>query len=97
MSRRRHQPAVATAEITPEVADVHYEQGNRDAWRTILGHCVKSLNGTQLDAEHLQLERESTVRMLRNVCERFGDNDWTPQLHLADVIEKHLLSHLEHE
>jgi hypothetical protein len=95
MSRRRNQPA--TNEVTPEIADVHYEQGTRAAWRTVLAHCVKNLNDAPLDAEHLLLEREATVNMLRTVCERFGDNDWTPQLHLADVIEKHLLRHLANE
>jgi hypothetical protein len=33
--------------------------------------------------------------MLRRVCAKFGDNDWSDDLRLADVLEKHLLRHLE--
>ena len=33
--------------------------------------------------------------MLRQVCAKYGDNDWPDNLHLADVIEKHLLRNLE--
>ena len=39
-------------------------------------------------------ERESVVFALRDICDAWGDNDWTSDLHLADVIEKHLHNHL---
>ncbi len=39
-------------------------------------------------------EREATVAMLRAVCAEYGDNDWPDNLHLADVIEKHLWRNL---
>lgn len=42
----------------------------------------------------LRGERDATVKMLRDVCADFGDNDWADELHLADVIEKHLARHL---
>jgi hypothetical protein len=35
-------------------------------------------------------ERADAVRELREICEDFGDNDWEDDLHLADVIGKHL-------
>lgn len=35
--------------------------------------------------------------MLRQVCDEFGDNDWPDNLHLADVIEKHLWDELRAE
>ena len=35
-------------------------------------------------------ERAQTVLALREVCGEFGDNDWSDNLHLADVVEKHL-------
>lgn len=34
------------------------------------------------------------VALLRAECALEGDNDWTEDLHLADVIEKHLLRKL---
>lgn len=40
------------------------------------------------------IERVAVVRVLRKVCERFGDNDWEDELHLGDVIEKHLEPYL---
>jgi hypothetical protein len=37
------------------------------------------------------VHREDVGKMLRMACEEFGDNDWPDNLHLADVLEKHLL------
>ena len=40
------------------------------------------------------LEREDAIAQLRDLCEHFGDNEWSEDLHLADIIEKHLGKHL---
>lgn len=40
------------------------------------------------------LERQEILNQLRRVCNDFGDNDWPDDLHLGDVIEKHLAGHL---
>jgi hypothetical protein len=42
-------------------------------------------------------EREQAVASLRDICRQFGDNDWPDDLHLADVLDKHLGRHLEGE
>jgi predicted secreted protein len=46
------------------------------------------------------IERAQVVRYLRYLCAQFGDNDWEDNLHLEDVIEKHLMrylyEHIEH-
>lgn len=42
----------------------------------------------------LILEREDAIMALRAVCEEYGDTDWSPKLHLSDIIEKHLHNHL---
>lgn len=39
-------------------------------------------------------ERQETIKSLRGLCKDFGDNDWPDDLHLADVIEKHLGKYL---
>lgn len=40
------------------------------------------------------LEREGAIAQLRILCGRIGDLDWGDQLHLADIIDKHLGQHL---
>lgn len=71
--------------------------GDRAAWKTMLELCLKHLGYD--DPESMKLawisEREAAVAMLREVCEWHGDNEWGNNLHLADVIEKHLYRHLE--
>lgn len=39
-------------------------------------------------------ERAQVVVLLRELCADFGDNDWPDNLHLYDVIEKHLARRL---
>ena len=36
-------------------------------------------------------ERQEVVAILRRLCAEPGDNDWPDNLHLSDVIEKHLI------
>jgi len=43
----------------------------------------------------LVAQLEETRAALRRVCEEHGDNDWRDDLHLADVVEKHLGRHLD--
>jgi hypothetical protein len=69
--------------------------GNRAAWTRILSEAIRELGPSAPDAARLIRERAEVVAMLRQVCEVFGDNDWPDDLHLADVIEKHLWRHLE--
>lgn len=44
---------------------------------------------------NLVAERQDVVRLLREICAEYGDNDWPDNLHLYDVIEKHLWRHLD--
>lgn len=39
-------------------------------------------------------ERENCIKILRELCADYGDNDWTDDTNLADVLEKHLAKHL---
>lgn len=75
-----------------------WESGRRSAWLTILADAVKNLGGyTDLDAGRAAwiIERERAVAALRSVCAKHGDNDWTDDLDLSDVIEKHLERYLD--
>lgn len=42
-----------------------------------------------------KMERTEVVNSLRRLCTDYGDNDWDSNLSLEDVIEKHLVRHLD--
>ena len=69
-----------------------WDDGWRQAWRTALSTAASQLGYDEPLAATSALiaEREDAIRTLRDVCEEFGDNDWAADLHLSDIIEKHL-------
>lgn len=75
-------------------------EGERRALLGILAHVtsrLQSLGGSTVlcnTAAHVA-ERQEAIAKLREVCAEHGDNDWPDDLHLADIIEKHLFRHLE--
>ena len=78
--------------------DVDYERGRRRALVGVLGQCLRELRYDTHDyAERGRYvaEREEAIAVLRRACEQFGDNNWAENLSLADIIEKHLVRHLE--
>jgi hypothetical protein len=77
--------------------DRAYTAGERAAWSALLRTALRELGDEAPDAARLALEREETLSKLRQVCEEFGDTDWPDNLHLRDVIEKHLLPYLDDE
>jgi hypothetical protein len=40
-------------------------------------------------------ERAKAIVALREVCKNYGDNDWPDNLNLADIVNNHLLRHLQ--
>ena len=42
----------------------------------------------------LQRERRAAIAALREICEDFGDNDWSDDTPLVDIIRQHLAPHL---
>ncbi len=77
-------------------------EGHRAAWRSLLGRALRELRGDgvavedpELRAAALLAEREDVRVALRRVCETYGDNDWKDDLHLGDVVSKHLECYLE--
>lgn len=73
-----------------------YLQGVRSSYSHILQECIKELGYKNPKAQKTSwiLEREAIIAQLRDLCGKFGDNDWDEKLHLGDVIEKHLGNHL---
>lgn len=80
-----------------EKEEAIYEQGSRSAWASMLRECVRELGYKSDEGSKAAWisEREAAVAMLRQVCAEHGDNDWPDDLHLADIIEKHLWRNLE--
>lgn len=75
--------------------DQMFLRGMNAAYRGMLGACLRGLSYDEMpEAVQLITERADAIAQLRTACEHFGDNDWDDRLHLADVIEKHLLAHL---
>ncbi len=72
-----------------------YEQGSQMAWQAMLSECLRHLapHGP-LTVERLVLERAAAISVLRRLCADHGDNEWDDDLHLADILEKHLERHL---
>jgi len=77
--------------------ELDYEKGRRAALTSVLSHVLRELDYCLGEADRLHwlvVEREAAIAALRSVCEDYGDNDWKDNLHLADIIEKHLERHL---
>jgi len=50
--------------------------------------------GPITDPDYDEQERREIISALRDACSEIGDNDWPDDLHIADIIEKHLARHL---
>lgn len=75
------------------MSEQDYVNGNQRAWLTMLNECISQLGSP--DPARWIAERADVVLALRSICAEFGDNDWPDDLHLRDVIEKHLARHLQ--
>ncbi len=85
-----------------DVTERHWIEGNRAAWRSILQRAASELVGDGVAKESPEIrvavllaERDAARAVLRRLCENYGDNDWPDDLHLVDVIEKHLERHFD--
>lgn len=74
------------------MSEQDYINGMRSALTHMLAHVLKELgyDGSEGAATKWILEREAAISTLRRICEDYGDNDWPNDLHLSDIIEKHL-------
>lgn len=61
-----------------------YLEGSRMAWLSMLRTCLKELGVDDPEAERVRwvIERQETVRALREVCGEHGDNNWPDDRHL---------------
>lgn len=72
-----------------------YVEGRRWALTGMADYFAREL-GEGAHAEFLRWysERQQLVSALRRVCGRHGDNEWSDDLDLVDVVEKHLERYL---
>ena len=78
--------------------EASYIEGQRQVRTRLLADCIRELGyGKDTDAglAKLIVEREEAIAQLRRVCETHGDNDWDENLHMGDIIEKHLGKYLD--
>lgn len=77
-----------------------YVDGMTSVYRELLGVALRGLHREPMpetlesaQKRIAQLETHLTdVRgTLRRLCADYGDNDWDDDLHLSDVLEKHLV------
>jgi len=69
-----------------------YAKGEKAVWLRMLREAAGHLS---LSEQPFSTERADVVALLRALCSEYGDNDWPDDLHLSDVIEKHLIRHLD--
>lgn len=75
-----------------DVVDCAYKAGKRRAWKDFLSQVLRDLGVDDPLAARTRwvLEREEAVSALRDACKEHGDNSWPDDMHLGDVITKHL-------
>ena len=69
-----------------------YEAGQQSVYKHLLEIAIRNL--PEAKAESYRMERLDTISWLRTQCELYGDNDWPDDLHLIDILNKHLLDRL---
>lgn len=78
--------------------EIIYLEGKNNALKDTILHCQNELrnNGVELKTdEKFSQERVDVIKTLRSFCREFGDNNWDDNLHLSDVIDKHLAINLD--
>lgn len=75
-----------------DARDAGYVEGQRRVYIEMLQAALRGLgrDAPEWNAGRLLKEREEAIATLRGACEEFGDNEWPDDLHLSDIIEKHL-------
>jgi hypothetical protein len=75
--------------------DAAFIRGQNSVWTRQLKEALFNLDSAKSPSATWAVERAEVVAALRSFCDEWGDNDWPDNLHLSDVIEKHLMRHIE--
>ena len=77
------------------MSEQDYMRGSKSAYRNIMLTCLGHLKADhEVRLARCIAERDEAITVLRQICKVHGDNDWEDELHLADIIDKHLGRHL---
>ena len=74
------------------MSEKDYMIGQKRAFLKMHQFCLNELPLKK--RKEFAMERAQTILYLRSICGDYGDNDWEDDLHLEDIIEKHLIRHL---
>lgn len=75
-----------------------YMDGEASTLKNMITYCQNKLRayGIKLKTkDEFDQERIEIISLLRMHCDEYGDNDWDDNLHLSDIIDKHLMRHIE--
>lgn len=73
-----------------------YSDSKNRAFGSVLNFLMQQLGKAENPSrEALIIERQETILALRDLCDEIGDNDWDADLHLADIISKHVFPERE--
>ena len=76
-----------------ESEEKFYINGETEALKKMILYCQQKLKGFGVELasdEKFSSERIEIIAILRMLCDDHGDNDWPENLHIADIIQKHL-------
>lgn len=78
--------------MSAETEDRAYTTGRQSLARDLFAVAMIELyEGQPPEADQMRIERADAILTLRRICAEEGDNDWPDDLHLSDIIEKHLV------
>lgn len=74
-----------------------YMRGRKEMAMSIVRRLMPDLElaGDAATCAALSIQIVDAKSMLRTICDSHGDNDWEDDLHLVDILGKHLHDHLE--
>lgn len=70
-----------------------YILGETEALKTVICLCQNKLRGLDVKLktkEEFDQERIDVINLLRQICSERGDNDWPDDLHICDIMNKHI-------
>ena len=77
-----------------------YIEGETNALKEIIVNCQHKLRGLGVElktSEQFSPERVDIIKTLRSLCDEHGNNDWDENLHISDILNKHLNLFVEGE
>ena len=81
-----------------EIKQDAYLDGSRRVWQQLVSLSLSHLDGQEKTRTELIAEREEALDALKHLCEEFDlPIEWERDLHLADIIEKHIYRSLREQ